>query len=173
MTDENKIKQLLTAFYNGDTTQEEESLLRQFFDDKNIPEKWHTDRDLFHTLYDSSGICIPEGFSERLEHQINSHIRKTGFTDVSRTKIKRLWIGTGSIAAAILLLTGIFFFHGESPVKKDAITDTYTDPQEAAAAAEKILALVSSKLNEGLSPLEKAKESIDKTNELLTKNLNR
>ncbi len=177
MTDENKIEKLLEAFYNGTTTQEEETLLHKFFNDENIPEKWHMERDLFHALYDSSDIRIPEGFSERLEHQIDRHINKASTineskTVVSHTKIRRLLISMGSIAAAVLLLTGIFFFHDRSSINDDVITDTYTDPQEAAAVAEKALALVSSNLNKGLSPLEKARESIDKTNELLNESLN-
>lgn len=177
MIDDNKIEKLLEDFYNGTTTQEEETFLYQFFNDKNSSEKWHVERDLFHALYDPSHIHIPEGFSERLEHQIDRHIENTSAineskTVVSHTKIKRLLIGMGSIAAAILLFTGIFFFHDKSSVKNDTLTDTYTDPQEAAIVAEKILALVSSSLNKGLSPLEKAKESIDKTNELLNENLN-
>ncbi|MDR1222426.1 MAG: hypothetical protein LBL07_06055 [Tannerella sp.] len=167
MTDRNKIKQLLTAFYNGNTTREEEAFLRKFFNDPTVSEEWQADRDLFYALYDSSDIRMPEGFSERLENRIDSHIKAV------RTKTRRLWISMGSIAVAILLLAGLFFFKDNSTVKNDVITDTYTDPQEAAVVAEKILALVSSELNKGLSPLEKAKESIDKTNELLNKNLKR
>jgi hypothetical protein len=177
MIDEDKIKKLLATFYNGDTTQEEETLLQEFLNDKNISEKWYEDRDLFHILYDSSGHCIPKGLSERLEHCIDRHIRKTATVNENKTvavrkKIKRILISTGSIAAAILLFTGIFFFHDKPSVKNNVITDTYTDPKEAAIVAEKILALVSTNLNKGLSPLEKAKESIDKTNELLNESLN-
>jgi hypothetical protein len=51
------------------------------------------------------------------------------------------------------------------------ITDTYTDPREAAVAAEKILTMVSVNLNKGFLPLEKTRESIEKTNELLNENL--
>lgn len=170
MTDEKKIERLLTAFYNGDTTLEEEALLQKFFNDTNISENWYADRDLFHALYDSSHIHISKDFLERLEHQIDNHIKKTG--KASRTKVKRLFISIGSVAAAVLLFAGIFFFHDKYSVKNDVLTDTFTDPLEAAIVAEKVLALVSSNLNKGLSPLEKLKENMNKTNELLNESLN-
>jgi hypothetical protein len=179
MTDEKKIKQLLRAFYNGDTTQDEEALLREFFNDENLSEKWYVDRNLFHALYDSSDIHMPEGLSERLEGKVDRYIKETDITNEKKyrtvnfhRKIKRLFISIGSIAAAILFLTGIFFFYDKSSTENDVVADTFTNPQEAAIAAEKVLVLVSSKLNKGLSLLEKAKESMDKTNELLNESFN-
>jgi hypothetical protein len=166
MTDEKLIKKLITAFYNGDTTQEEETVLRVFFDTENLSEKWNADRDLFRALHDPSEIKLPEGLSERLENHIDKYIKK------KTKKTGYLLISAGSIAAAILLLMGIFFFHEQSSADNDGmITDTYTDPREATIAAEKILTLISVNLNKGFLPLEKTKESIDKTNELLNKNL--
>jgi hypothetical protein len=51
------------------------------------------------------------------------------------------------------------------------IADTYTNPTEAAAAAEQALMFVSAKLNQGFSPLEKVIEGVDKTNEVINENL--
>ncbi|MDR0394425.1 MAG: hypothetical protein LBH77_04625 [Tannerella sp.] len=176
MVNEKDIEQLLTAFYNGDTTQEEEALLKEYFNGTNIPENRHTDRDLFLALYDSSHIRVPQGFSERLEHRIGSYIKETGATPGNKpaqAKTRRLFAGIGSIAAALLFLAGIFFFQeGEKTSgESDAITDTFTDPREAALVAERTLTLVSLNLNKGLSSLEKVKESMDKTNELLNEKL--
>jgi hypothetical protein len=174
MMNEKDIEHLLTAFYNGDTTQIEEALLREYFDDPNIPENRRVDRDLFLALHDSSHIRIPQGFSERLEQRIDRHIKETDAGNKNKSVqpgIKRLFIGIGSIAATLLLLAGIFFFREKSTVESYAITDTFTDPQEAALVAERALMLVSLNLNKGLSPLEKVKESMDKTNKLLNENL--
>jgi hypothetical protein len=174
MTDERLIKKLITAFYNGDTTQEEETILQKFFDTKNISEKWNADRNLFYALHDPSEIKLPKGFSERLENNIDRYIKETGHSNkVAKNRFKTgyLLISAGSIAAAILLLTGIFIFHEPSFSGDDMITDTYTDPREATVVAEKVLTLISVNLNKGFLPLEKTKKSIDKTNELLNKNL--
>ncbi|MDR1114826.1 MAG: hypothetical protein LBL33_01475 [Tannerella sp.] len=165
MVDDKLIEKLLTAFYNGDTTREEEAILREFFNTKEISEKWNVDRTLFYALYDSSEIDVPKGFSERLENNIDKF-------NVSKEnkRIRHLFTGAGSIAAAILLLAGIFFFHNRPLSDSNMMTDTYTDPQEAAIVAEKIITLVSVNLNKGFSPLEKVKENIDKTNEILNEN---
>lgn len=170
MINEDKIKQLLTAFYNGDTTSEEEILLLRFFNSENVGEKWHIDRDMFNVLYDPSKIPLPKKISERLENVIDKHIAETALQENrSPLKIKKIFIGITGIAATILLCIGLFFISDKHP-QSHIIADTYTNPEEAAVAAEKALMLVSTKLNKGLSPLEKAKESVNKTNELLNEN---
>ena len=165
MTDDKKIEQLLDAFYNGDTTPEEERLLTQFFNGKNVSEKWHTDRDLLHVLYDPARIPLPKGLSEKLESVIDNHIAKTA-NRKSKTRIRKLYISILSVAAVALLCIGLFFAI-DRPSDKDFIADTYTNPEEAAIAAEQALLFVSAKLNQGLSPLEKVRESVNKTNEIL------
>ena len=177
MTEEKKIEQMLKAFYNGETTPEDEALLLKFFKRKDLEEKWHNDRDLFIVLYDSSEITLPEGINERLERFLDKHIEQT-FSIEKEIRLKkipfyskkrRLYIAVASSAAAILLCVSIFFV-SDSSSSPDMIADTYTNPQEAAIAAEQALMLVSSKLNKGLSPLEKVKVSVDKTNEVLNEN---
>jgi hypothetical protein len=177
MTDENKIEQMLKAFYNGDSTPEEEVLLLKLFNNKDLEEKWHTDRDILIALHDSSDITLPEGISERLENALDNHIAETSITENKLpakkiplfSKTRRLYIAVASSAAAILLCIGIFFAT-ENRHKQNMIADTYTNPEEAAIAVEKALMLVSTKLNQGLSPLEKVQDSVDKTNELLNDN---
>ena len=177
MTDENKIEQMLKAFYNGDTTPEEEALLLNFFNNKDLEEKWHTDRDILIALHDSSDITLPVGISERIDNVIDNHIAETSFHENETvhkkiplySKTRRLFIAVVSSAAAILIFIGIFFAT-EDRHKPDIIADTYTNPEEAAIAAEKALMLVSTKLNQGLSSLEKVQDSVDKTNELLNDN---
>jgi hypothetical protein len=179
MTDEKLIQTLLTAFYNGETTQKEETVLREFFSMKNIPEKWNIDRNLFHTLYDPSLIDIPEKFSERLEKNFDRYIKqKENINQYTKPKkiitlhiVKRLLIATGSIAASILLFIGIFLSYNKLFDNHNIITNTFTDPQEAAIAAEKILMLVSVNLNKEFLPLKKTKDSINKTKEILNNNL--
>ncbi len=168
MTDEEKIKQLLEAFYNGDTSSEEEALLLKFFNSEDIDEEWYTDRDLFNVLHDPSNIQLPEGISERLENAIDKHIAETN-PQKSSSKTRTLFIRITSAAAVILLCIGLFFTT-DKHTKSNMIADTYTDPEEAAMVAEQTLMLVSAKLNQGFYPLEKVKESVDKTNELLNEN---
>lgn len=168
MTDQNKTARLLADFYNGDTTPEEEKYLAHFFNNHKISEKWRIDRDLFHALYNPVPISLPEGLSERLEIAINRHIGKT--STKSYSKLRKLYISLLSAAAVALLCTGIFLAV-DRPSGKDFIVDTYTNPEEAGIAAEKALLFVSAKLNEGLAPLEKVKESVHKTTQIINANL--
>ena len=200
MNGNNNIEQLLKAFYDGDTTPEEEALLLEFFNSNNLDEKWQTERDMFNVLYDFS---LPDGISERLEKVINEHIAESvkdkhltkTANDDNEThnnneplypetrndilnkkapmlqKTRKLFINISSAAAVILLCIGLFFTF-EKSTKSHTIADTYTNPEEAAIVAEQMLTLVSTKLNKGFSPLEKIKESIDKTSGLLNESLN-
>lgn len=165
MIEEEKIEQWLAAFYNGDTTAEEENELASFFDGEPVSEKWHTDRDLFRALYDPARISLPEGFSARLEISIDKHMTESS-NQPSNSKIRKLYISILSAAAVIFLCIGLFFNQGKTS-SQDFIADTCTNPEEAAQAAEKALLFVSTKLNQGLLPLEKVKESVKKTNEIL------
>ena len=182
MTDEKKIEQLMNAFYNGDTTPEEEALLLDFFNNKSLNENWYADRDMFNALYDSSEITLPEGMTERLEKAIDKHIAeniivehptKTTIPDnevqIFAAKSRKIFMVISSAAAVILLCVGLFFINNEKP-SSQFIADTYTNPKDAAVAAEQALMLVSDKLNKGFSSLEKVREGTDKTNKLLNEN---
>ena len=170
MVEENKIEQLLNAFYNGDTTPEEEAMLSEFLNSENLDKERFTDRDIFNALNDNSDISLPEGITERLESAIDKHIADTSAYKRKKISINRLYIAISSAAAVVLLCIGLFFV-SEKPTQSNYIADTYSDPKEAALAAEKALLLVSNKLNQGLSPLEKVTENVDKTNKLLNETL--
>ena len=180
MTEENKIEQLLKTFYDGGTTSEEEMFLLNFFNSENLNEKWHTERDIFNALYNTSDISLPKDFAERLEKAIDKHIAETTNHEneayhkkkTLHQKTRKLFISISSAAAVILLCIGLFFISDKNS-RPHTIADTYTNPEEAAIVAEQMLILVSSKLNQGFSSLEKIKESVDKTNELLNKTLNK
>ena len=170
MIEENKIEQLLNAFYTGDTTPEEEALLSKYLNSENLDESRHTDRDIFNALYDTADIPLPEGIAERLETAIDKHIAETSAPIGKKIYFNRLYAVISGAAAVVLLCVGIFFLT-EKQSQTNYIADTYSDPKEAALAAEQALLFVSNKLNQGLSPLEKVTESVDKTNKLLNETI--
>ena len=135
-------------------------------DDKKIDK-------LLKDFYDSSEITLPEGMTERLENVIDKHITATECKQTKNiflnAKKRKIFTTVSSVAAVSLLCIGLFFAINNKP-QSQFIADTYTNPEEAAIAAERALMLVSNKLNKGLSSLEKVKEGADKTNELLNEN---
>lgn len=114
---------------------------------------------------------IPEGLSQRLEMQIDAWAtaEKKQARLVSRRHTLYLLAG---IAASILLCLGIFQPALLPIHPKHVLTDTYTNPQEAAAAAQKALLFMSQNLNKGIDQAQEAREEINKVNSILNKHLN-
>ena len=75
------------------------------------------------------------------------------------------------VAASILLCIS-FLQYKSSYHAHDRLSDTYTNPKDAAAAAEKALLLLSQNLNKGISQVDNAGQEIDKVNNILNKHLN-
>ena len=55
---EGELKKLLDKYYNGDSTDNEEMLLRDFFNNENVPGGYEAEKAIFS--YFSSPVNIPE-----------------------------------------------------------------------------------------------------------------
>ena len=114
--------------------------------------------------------ALPEGLAGRLEAQIDSWAA----TEEKKTRSLRrrqslYWLS--GIAAAALVCIGIFrpdtsFIH-----PKHELADTFTNPKEAAAVAQKALLLMSQNLNKGIDQAKEAQKEIDKVNNILNKHI--
>lgn len=115
--------------------------------------------------------ALPEGLSRRLEEQIDAWAATEEKKTRSLTRRRTLYWLSG-VAASILLCIG--FFQYDVPVLcfLDRLHDTYTNPEDAAVAAEKALLLLSHNLNKGISQVNDAGQEIDKVNNILNKHLN-
>jgi len=110
--------------------------------------------------------ALPEGLSRRLEKQIDTWASTEEKKTRSLTRRRTLYWLSG-VAASILLC--ISFLQYKSSYHAH---DTYTNPKDAAAAAEKALLLLSQNLNKGISQVDNAGQEIDKVNNILNKHLN-
>ncbi|MDR1981058.1 MAG: hypothetical protein LBQ39_05475 [Tannerellaceae bacterium] len=115
--------------------------------------------------YSASGIPIPEGLGERL----SAHIDDLAANEKRRKRHRFLYRAVGSVAAAGLLCAGLFFSEGLP--RQNRMTDTFTDPAEAAIVAGNALAFMSTQLNKGLEQISDAKQEINKVNQILYKQL--
>ena len=115
---------------------------------------------------------LPEGLSERLEQQIDSWAAAEKKETVRSSFHRRslYWL-SGAVAAILLLCVGIFGLT-DLNTGKQQLADTYTNPQEAAIAAQKALAFMSSNLNKGIDQINDAQQEINKVNRILNKHLN-
>jgi len=114
--------------------------------------------------------ALPEGLSRRLEEQIDAWAATEEKKTRSLTRRQTLYWLSG-IASSILLCIGLFQYEA-SYQAHDRLSDTYTNPKDAAVAAEKALLLLSQNLNKGISQVDNAGQEIDKVNNILNKHLN-
>ena len=114
--------------------------------------------------------ALPEGLSRRLEEQIDAWAATEEKKTSSLTRRQTLYWLSG-IASSILLCIGLFQYEA-SYQAHDRLSDTYTNPKDAAVAAEKALLLLSQNLNKGISQVDNAGQEIDKVNNILNKHLN-
>ena len=110
--------------------------------------------------------ALPEGLSRRLEKQIDTWASTEEKKTRSLTRRRTLYWLSG-VAATISFLQ-----YKSSYQAHDRLSDTYTNPKDAAAAAEKALLLLSQNLNKGISQVDNAGQEIDKVNNILNKHLN-
>ena len=110
--------------------------------------------------------ALPEGLSRRLEKKID-----TWASTAEKKPRRRTLYWLSGVAASILLCIS-FLQYKSSYQAYDRLSDTYTNPKDAAAAAEKALLLLSQNLNKGISQVDNAGQEIDKVNNILNKHLN-
>jgi hypothetical protein len=168
-----ELNSLLEKYYNGESTEAEERTLREYFIQKNIPEGYEAEKEIFG-YYNAAGE-VPEpshGFETRILTGIDASENKSKSFDFRRYLLPFL-----SAAASILVLAGSYFFFAQRIENKN----TYSDPKIAYAETMKILMDVSSKMNRATLALEpvskinkmttKSFEAINKSTGIIEKNL--
>ena len=143
---EEEIKKLLTKFFNGETTEDDEKLLRAIFNDSSCPRGFETEWDYVRFCLINSTVYEP---SFNLEDKIEKAIDESVSLSEKDKNNKRFMVFLSGIAATLLLLFGTYFFIEN----RNRINDTYSDPAIAYAETMKILMDVSSRLNKGTSTL--------------------
>ena len=164
------IEQLLKKFYEGESTQEEERLLTDYFlNEENPDDRWKEDRQVFRLLYDTQSQ-IPIGVSERLEEALET-LNANDANPRKQHKTNKFYYWISSAAAIILLCIGLFFVTREASPPKMA--DTFSDPKEAALVAEQTLVFISAHLNNGLNKVAEVDHEFEKASQLINKHLNK
>jgi hypothetical protein len=166
---EEDLKRLIDRYYSGESTEEEEIVLKEYFRKDNIPEGYEAEKVIFG--YYSEFEDIPEP-SVDFEARILA-----GLDASERRGIKKYLLPLISAAAGLLLLAGsYFYFTGRAEP-----ADTFKDPQMAYTETIRILRDVSSQLNRGTEVLEpvgkmnevtkKSFDSMNKSTRIVEKNL--
>lgn len=184
------IKKLISEFYDGYTTNEQEKELYEFFSKDNVPDELMDDKKIFLACYENEVINVPESLefnlnsmidklSENSENNNFSYSEKTISEminpDIKPPKRKNVflyspWTILSTIAACALIIFAITF----AVVKKNdsqKYADTFNDPAKAYVETQKALALVAENLNTGFEQMENATNKIEKSNKILDKQI--
>ena len=142
------VEQLLERYFQGETTIAEEKQLKAYFSSNDVAPHLAKDQTLFGYFEIQKGT--------QFEQKLPLQPRK-------QSTVK--WIG---IAASFVVLFGLatFYFYPSEPKHEDL--GTYDNPEEAFAATQKALLMVSEQVNIGMESVvyleeyEKTKKTIFK-----------
>ena len=141
------IENLLEAYFEGNTTLEQETTLQEYFSSDNVAPHLTAYQDLFN------------GFSQAREEGSQ---RALTFPDSGRTK--RFWnYGIAASFVAALGIAGMTFFGGPS----DGLTSEEREALAAFNESKKTLLLLSENLNKGTSELAHISEFTNSKNKVL------
>lgn len=163
MTDKN-IASLIDLYYKGETSQkQEQEIMAYFASNPDLDENMLRERDIFIAL-NSIDSTIPDG----LEAKLSQHIDNLEMRERFGKKAKKWFFAIG-IAASIALILGIANYTSHDSFRK---RHEITDPQLAYAETERVLLLLSEKLNIADASIEKTEMTIERIDQKLSSILN-
>ncbi|MEA9412879.1 hypothetical protein [Flavobacterium sp. PL02] len=153
-----KIEIILEKYFQGESTIAEENELKNYFSSPNVAQHLEQYKPLF-------------GYFSQVKEQ-----RLTQEIPLQTKKRNVAWL---SIAASAVLLLGIgsYFYlnntNNTTPVVAKSDLGTYDSPEEALAATQKALAMVSHNVNTGIESVQYIKEYEQSKNLIFKQNKTR
>jgi hypothetical protein len=139
--EQEKIKELLGKFYEGNTSEEEEAMLKEYLADPSVASMFPEAEYIAEF-----GTVVPEpssDFLNKLEAVTHPRRKMTSRKEMIRYSI--------TVAATAVLLIGTYLLFDY--LRPDRLRDTYSDPEIAMAEVRIILTTVSQNMNTGTEPL--------------------
>lgn len=167
-----KIKTLLEKYYSGDTSIEEEKILKNYFERDDINDEFIADKDIFmFNIHEKSNLDSIPDISNQIWSNIENHEKV-----IKNKKKKSINYTILRVAASVIIIVGSFFLlknQTHSNSKNIVFADTFDSPEQAYKETKKTLLLVSELLNKGtshLDPIQKMEEGTKKLNPLMSFN---
>lgn len=142
-----RIEKLLDKYWLCQTTLSEEQELRKFFLHEEVPQHLLKYKHLFEFQQEETETGLSEDFDKRILAAIGQEEEKKKPT--RRFATLRPYL---QIAASIAIIAALWFAiqPNNSQDKSDPwLNDTYTSPQQALAEVQKVLSLVSDRMEKG------------------------
>ncbi len=147
------IQALLEKYYQGKSSLEEESYLKEFMLNNEVPAPMKADQEFFRNI---RGLDHPDYLNEkRIEGKLDFLISEKDRRVKSR---RNVFLAVSALAASFLILFGIYLKFTPGPSVEPGMTqhlqDTYEYPVMAYTGTKEALLFVSGKLNKGTEELE-------------------
>ena len=170
-----EIERLLAEFYEGNTNEQEEELLKEAFRTEEVPEHLQKDKKLFLSFFPGEVVDnVPAGLEDKLSRMIDEKAEEEQ-RFFRPNKSRRNWRWIGSVAATILVIIGIGY--GVENLGKDVCPptpqDTFSDPEEAYQVLQATLIEVSTNLNQGIAQVKETQMDMKKVNQEVKKEMQR
>lgn len=168
-----EIERMLAEFYEGNTNEQEEELLKEAFKTEELPEHLRKERKLFLNLFPEEAVeNVPAGLEDKLKRMIVEKAEEEQ-RFFRRNKAKRNWRWIGGIAATVLILVGIGYgiTNMREGVCPPTPQDTFSDPEAAYKALQATLLEVSVNLNKGIEQIEETQKDVMKVNREIMKEI--
>ena len=147
-----RIETLLEKFYAGETTLEEETLLKNYFKQETDIASFQEARDYYHFLHKEKELKLDDSFDDKILKSIELSDHKP--------KTLRIWtVGISSAAAVVLVFFMVWF--GTDLLQPKEVYGTISDTSLAFLETQKVLAAVSKNMNKGLQPAEKTVKKVN------------
>lgn len=168
-----EIERLLAEFYEGNTSEQEEALLKEVFRTEEVPEHLQKDRKLFLSFFPGETVEeVPAGLEDKLSRMIDAKAEEEQ-RFFRRNKARRNWRWIGGIAATVLILVGVGYgiTIQEEGMRPPTPQDTFSDPEAAYKALQATLIEVSVNLNKGIEQIEETRMDVRTVNQEIKKEI--
>ena len=165
MKNNDEIKKMLDAFYEGQTSDLEENQLRDYFSQADLPEEMQHEKKAFESMFPDEKQEIPIGLEERLSCLIDNLEKeeKDKYQNKIHAKKRKLWVEISGIAASVCLLVSIGVYITNHRYSKNNSTETTVsnsyselspEDRRKLTEAQKALEMVSTNFNKGLESMQ-------------------
>jgi len=136
--DSQKIKLLLEKYYKGETSLEEERILKDCFNQQNSLDNDDADAEIL-SYFNSDKIVIPPNLTNEIDDIVENEWKYS-----SKRRLLKIVKWSSSIAAVLIIAVGVFVFNKVEP---PAYVDTYQMEEEAYMETKKVLLFISNTMN--------------------------
>lgn len=177
-----QVQSLLSRFYEGQTTPEEERLLAAYLRREEVPEELQEDKQLFLMLAQISDQEMPADIAEEITAFVNNlgqTEKKPVLPEVKQRKgiIYRLktppkmFYRVAATVAILLAIGGGVLFH-QRTYTTDPFRDTCSTPEEAAAQIQRANNMIAKASGQCFEPASKALQQTENAKQIINQYIN-